>query len=123
MTNNLYSSYPLVDTTVGTRLVLGFIVPATALELRLPQPWQLSSLPASYLSALGLNGERPPEQPNLMLVFNDLLLNQEPARRAARGWTRSRRRSRRLPRRNQNCSSSTHLCFFAAEVLTVRTSP
>ena len=77
MTSNLYSSYPLVDTTVGTRLLLGFIVPAAALQQRLPQPWQLSSLPASFLSALGLNAQRLPELPNLMLVFNDLLLNQD----------------------------------------------
>jgi hypothetical protein len=76
MTPDIYKRYTLVDTTVGARLVLGFIVPATALKSRLPQPWQLSSLPASYLSAFGLNRERPPEQPNLLLVFNDLLLNQ-----------------------------------------------
>jgi hypothetical protein len=77
MTSNLYSKYPLVDTTVGTRLLLGFIVPAAALQQRLPHPWQLSSLPASYLSALGLNAQRLPELPNLQLVFNDYLLNQD----------------------------------------------
>lgn len=77
MTFDISKRSTLVDTTVGTRLVLCFTVSASALLPRLRSPWQISSLPTSYLSALGLNGERPLEQPNLMLVFNDLLLNQD----------------------------------------------
>jgi hypothetical protein len=74
MTPDISKGYALVDTTVGTRLVLCFTVSASALEPRLRSPWQISSLPASYVSALGL-GEQP--YPNLLLVFNDLLLNQD----------------------------------------------
>ena len=72
MTNNDYRSYPLVDTAVGTRLLLGFIVSPTALQARLPPRWQIA--PLSAFEAVGLPEER---QPNLLLAFHHLLLDQD----------------------------------------------
>ncbi|EFH81006.1 hypothetical protein [Ktedonobacter racemifer] len=73
MTRNDYQSYPLVDTAVGTRLLLGFIADATAIQRRLPPPWRIASLPA--FEAVGLPTEY---QPNLLLAFHHLLLDQDP---------------------------------------------
>src|SRR5260370_23825633 len=72
MTNNDYRSYPLVDTAVGTRLLLGFIVSPTALQARLPPRWQIA--PLSAFEAVGLPEEH---QPNLLLAFHHLLLDQD----------------------------------------------
>ncbi len=72
MTNNHFSSYPLVDAAVGTRLLLNFIVSPHALQQRLRSPWQLAPLPA--FSALGLQAQY---QPNLLLTFHHLLLDQD----------------------------------------------
>jgi hypothetical protein len=72
MTPELYRHYPVVDSAVGTRILLAFSVAERALEQRLRPPWQLAPLPA--FAALGLDG---PHQPNLVLVFHDLLLDQD----------------------------------------------
>jgi hypothetical protein len=72
MTSNQYSSYPLVDTAVGNRLLLGFIVAPHALQQRLRSPWQIAPLPA--FSALGVPEQ---DQPNLLLIFHHLLLDQD----------------------------------------------
>ncbi|SRR6266446_1208465 len=72
MTSNQYSSYPLADTAVGTRLLLGFIVSPRALQQRLRSPWQIAPLPA--FSALGVPEQ---DQPNLLLIFHHLLLDQD----------------------------------------------
>ncbi len=71
MTSN-YSAYPLVDSAVGTRLLLGFTVSACPLQERLRSPWQIAPLPV--FSALGL---REQDQPNLLLIFHHLLLDQD----------------------------------------------
>ncbi|GHO53243.1 hypothetical protein [Ktedonobacter robiniae] len=73
MIRNDYQSYPLVDTAVGTRLLLGFIADATAVQKRLPPGWKIASLPA--FEAVGLPAEH---QPNLLLAFHHLLLDQDP---------------------------------------------
>jgi hypothetical protein len=72
MTTNHLSSYPLVDAAVGTRLLLGFIGTPHTLQQRLRPPWQLASL--STFSALGIPEQ---EQPNLLLIFHHLLLDQD----------------------------------------------
>ena len=72
MTTERYSHYPQVDSAVGSRILLAFRVAERALEQRVRPPWQLAPLPA--LAALGLSG---PYQPNLALVFHDLLLDQD----------------------------------------------
>lgn len=77
MTNNDYRSYPLVDTAVGTRLLLGFIAEAAAVQRRLPPSWQIAPLAA--FSAVGLPEEH---QPNLLLAFHHLLLDQDAQGRA-----------------------------------------
>ncbi len=71
MTRHNYQSYPLVDTAVGTRLLLGFIVNPVAVQHRLPPRWQIAPLPA--FKAMGLLEEH---QPNLLLAFHHLLLDQ-----------------------------------------------
>src|SRR5262249_22166866 len=71
MTPEQYSRYPLVDSAVGSRILLALRVEQRALEQRVRPPWQLAPLPA--FAALGL--EVP--QPNLVLVFHDLLLDQD----------------------------------------------
>lgn len=72
MTPEQYSRYPLVDSAVGSRILLALRVEQRALEQRVRPPWQLAPLPA--FAALGLEG---PHQPNLVLVFHDLLLDQD----------------------------------------------
>jgi len=72
MTSESYDRYPLVDAAVGSRILLAFRVDERALEQRLRPPWQFAPLPA--FAALGLDG---PHQPNLALVFHDLLLDQD----------------------------------------------
>jgi len=72
MITEQYSRYPQVDSAVGSRILLAFRVAQRALEQRLRPPWQLAPLPA--FTALGLDG---PHQPNLALVFHDLLLDQD----------------------------------------------
>jgi hypothetical protein len=72
MTNNDYQSYPLVDTAVGTRLLLGFIADPVAVQRRLPPRWRTAPLPA--FETMGLPEE---EQPNLLLAFHHLLLDQD----------------------------------------------
>jgi hypothetical protein len=72
MTPEQYSRYPLVDSAVGSRILLAFRVAQHALEQRVRPPWQLAPPPA--FAALGLNGTY---QPNLALVFHDLLLDQD----------------------------------------------
>lgn len=75
MTDNPYSSFSLVDTTIGNRLTLGFVAGTAALQRRLPQPWQIAPFPLSYLSAIGIDVQKLPAQANAVLVFNDILLN------------------------------------------------
>jgi hypothetical protein len=70
--NTNYQRYPFVDTAVGNRLLLGFIVNASAIQRRLPAPWRLASLPA--FEAIGLPAE---QQPNLLLAFHHLLIDQD----------------------------------------------
>jgi hypothetical protein len=72
MTSNDYQSYPLVDTAVGTRLLLGFIADPVAVQRRLPPRWRIAPLPA--FEAMGLPEEY---QPNLLLAFHHLLLDQD----------------------------------------------
>jgi hypothetical protein len=72
MITESYDRYPLVDSAVGSRILLAFRVEHRALEQRLRPPWQIAPLPA--FAALGLDG---PHQPNLALVFHDLLLDQD----------------------------------------------
>jgi hypothetical protein len=72
MTSDPYSSYPLVDSAIGTRLMLAFIASPQALQQRLRPPWQIG--PLSALSALGLPEQ---DQPNLLLIFHHLLLDQD----------------------------------------------
>jgi hypothetical protein len=67
MTSN-YNEYLLVDSAVGTRLLLGFAVSVHPLRERLRSPWQIAPLPV--FSALGL---REQDQPNLLLIFHHLL--------------------------------------------------
>src|SRR6266542_1015191 len=71
MITEQYSRYPQVDSAVGSRILLAFRVAQRALEQRLRPPWQLAPLRA--FTALGLDG---PHQPNLALVFHDLVLDQ-----------------------------------------------
>lgn len=72
MTNTNSQRYPLVDTAVGNRLLLGFITDASAIQRRLPPGWKIASLPA--FEAVGLPAEY---QPNLLLAFHHLLLDQD----------------------------------------------
>jgi len=72
MTPEQYSRYPVVDSAIGSRILLAFRVDPRALEQRVRPPWQRAPLPA--FAALGLDG---PYQPNLALVFHDLLLDQD----------------------------------------------
>ncbi len=72
MTRKDYQSYPFVDTAVGNRLLLGFIADPAAVQRRLPPPWRIASLPA--FEAVGLPAEY---QPNLLLAFHHLLLDQD----------------------------------------------
>lgn len=72
MTSTNYQHYPFVDTAVGNRLLLGFIVNASAIQRRLPVPWRISSLPT--FEAIGLPVE---QQPNLLLAFHHLLIDQD----------------------------------------------
>lgn len=67
----------LVDMASGTRLIAGFAVPAETLQRRLPEPWQITLPPASLLASLGVQITGPGTIPNLFLVFNDFLLNQD----------------------------------------------
>ena len=72
MTHDISKAYKLVDTTIGARLLFSFIVSPLALQRRLRPPWHISSPPAAYApDSLSEN------LPNLTLVFNDLLLNQD----------------------------------------------
>jgi hypothetical protein len=72
MISNDYRSYPLVDTAIGTRLLLGFIADPEAVQRRLPLRWRIAPLPA--FEAMGLPEEY---QPNLLLAFHHLLLDQD----------------------------------------------
>ena len=73
-----YRDYPLVDATLGSRLVLGFSVPGEPLRRRVPPPLVPSPLPPpAYSAAVGPPAEQLGDGPNLLLVFNDLLLNQD----------------------------------------------
>jgi hypothetical protein len=66
----------LVDMASGMRLVAGFAVAADELQRRLPEPWRITFPPASLLASLGVHITGPGTIPNLFLVFNDFLLNQ-----------------------------------------------
>ena len=77
MTSNDFQSSPLVDTAVGTRLLLGFIADPLAVQRRLPPRWRSAPLPA--FEALRLPAE---SQPNLLLAFHHLLLDQDAQGRA-----------------------------------------
>ncbi len=77
MTSNPYDQYPLVDTAIGTRLLLAFVVSPHAVEQRLRPPWRFAPLPS--ISAMGL-GEQ--DQPNLLLIFHHLLIDQDAHGRA-----------------------------------------
>ncbi|GHO99348.1 hypothetical protein KSF_093960 [Reticulibacter mediterranei] len=72
MTSTDYQHYSFVDTAVGNRLLLGFIADASAIQRRLPEPWRIASLPA--FEAIGLPAE---QQPNLLLAFHHLLIDQD----------------------------------------------
>jgi len=73
-----YRDYPLVDATVGTRLILGFSVALEPLRRRVPQPFVPSPAPPrAYVAAQGSNTWALQKDPNLLVVFNDLLLNQD----------------------------------------------
>lgn len=61
----------------GTRLVAGFAVEAELLQQRLPATWRITLPPASLLASLGVHITGPGIVPNLFLVFNDFLLNQD----------------------------------------------
>jgi len=73
------SPYQLVDATVGSRLVLGFVVPVDGLQARLPDGWRSAPHPPpTYAGAMApVAAPGPPRGPNLVVVFNDLLLNQD----------------------------------------------
>jgi hypothetical protein len=77
MTSDPYSSFPLVDSAIGTRLMLAFIASPQALQQRLRPPWQIGPVPV--FSALGLSEQH---QPNLLLIFHHLLLDQDAQGRA-----------------------------------------
>jgi len=59
---------PLLDSTIATRIVLAFQSRPTALQARLPAPWQVTATPAGA---------------NLVVIFNDVWLNQDASGRAA----------------------------------------
>jgi hypothetical protein len=95
-----YRDYRFVDATVGARLLLGFVVDDEALRLRVPPPLELHpAAPASYAASLGAEALKVTSGPNLVLVFNDLLLNQD-----AQGRTEEDARARyvgfNIPARN-----------------------
>jgi hypothetical protein len=76
------SRYSLVDATAGARLLLGFHVADEPLRRRLPRPWGPNAAsPAAYADAAGQNSSAQTAA-NLVLVFNDLLLNQDEQGRA-----------------------------------------
>ena len=76
-----YMEYPLIDATVGSRLLLGLSVSEEPLRRRVPQPFEPSPVsPSAYrtaVGALGASAGTSQKGPNLLLVFNDLLLNQD----------------------------------------------
>jgi hypothetical protein len=79
-TRNAYHSadIALVDATVGQRLVLGFTVSEAALRRRVPAPFVPSPAPPpAYARALASEILELPQGPNLLVVFNDLLLNSD----------------------------------------------
>lgn len=67
----------LVDMASGTRLITGFAVDPEVLQQRLPASWRITLPPASLLASLGVHITGPGIVPNLFLVFNDFLLNQD----------------------------------------------
>jgi hypothetical protein len=79
MTNSTkYRDYPRVDATVGQRLVLGFSVAAEPLRRRVPPRLEPHAAPpAAYVALSGREAGKLTGGSNLMLVFNDLLLNQD----------------------------------------------
>lgn len=72
MIRNDYQSYPFIDTAVGNRLLFGFIANTTAIQKRLPPGWKIAPLPA--FEAVGIPAEH---QPNLLLAFHHLLVDQD----------------------------------------------
>jgi hypothetical protein len=72
MASNQYSSYSLVDSAVGNRLQLAFLVSPQRLEERLRSPWQIAPLP--IFTKVGFAEQ---QQPNLVLVFHHLLFDQD----------------------------------------------
>lgn len=77
-TQGRYADLSLVDSTMGSRLVFGFRVPDVGLRRRMPHPMEPSSSgPPEYVAALGPEPAKLPPGPNLFVVFNDLLHNQD----------------------------------------------
>jgi hypothetical protein len=97
-----YVDFPLVDTTVGQRLVVGLtVVDQDALRRRVQSPLEpYPATPPAYATALALAGSPLTRGPDLLLVFNDLLLNQD-----ARGHTQTDASARyvgfNIPSRNR----------------------
>jgi hypothetical protein len=59
---------PLLDSTIAERILLGFQVRPDLLRPRLPAPWQVTATPAGA---------------NLVVIYNEVLLNQDASGQAA----------------------------------------
>jgi hypothetical protein len=70
-------AYTLVDTTVGSRVLLAFHVSSEAVQTRLPHTWAIEPYTGGY--ATTIPGAMVPDAslPNLFVVFNDFLLNRD----------------------------------------------
>jgi len=77
MSTPTLSNLAAVDATVGARILLALVAPQAALQRRIQPPWDLSSARNAYATAVGPVPDE--DQPNLFVVFNDLLLNQDAA--------------------------------------------
>ena len=66
------NSYTLVDTTIGSRILLAFRVSPASVQKRLPHPWVVEPYRGAYATSTNT-----PDFPNLFAVFNDLLLNRD----------------------------------------------
>lgn len=77
MNTSTFSELVPVDATVGARILLAFVAPQAALRKRIQKPWELASARNAYTTAAGPIPDD--DQPNLFVVFNDLLLNQDAA--------------------------------------------
>lgn len=67
------ATFTCVDRTIGSRVVLGFEVRPEAIAAWLPAPWRIDR----QLATPWAGRPASPDGPNLMLVFNDLLFNQD----------------------------------------------